>query len=41
MIPGITAYLPPTKSPYRDPTKTKAVCNKKEQKISKVISSFF
>ena len=37
----MTAYLPPTKFGYNDPTKTKPECNINEAMISIVILSFF
>lgn len=41
MMPGMTAYLPPTKSEYNEPKKTNNDCNKKEEIISIDILSFF
>ena len=41
ITPGMTEYLPPTKSGYNDPIKTKPDCKMKDAIISIIILSFF
>ena len=41
IIPGMTAYLPPTKLGYKEPIKTNIDCNIKDAVIRTINLSFF